>query len=231
MCYNKLHEVKNIMKILIDEKMKEKYTNVRLGCIRYTAQVKETNAELWDVIDNTVSPKLISHMETINVTEFKNIVSSRAAYKAFGKDPGRYRVSSEALYRRIKQGKGLYKINTVVDTNNLISLETGFSVGSYDIENIDDTITLKIGLEGETYKGIGKESVNIENLPVLTDKHGAFGSPTSDSTRAMITENSKEILTVIYDFSNDCDLEALLKKSSQYFGKFAWAKNIETFIV
>lgn len=122
-----------------------------LAVIRYTAQVNETNAELWDVIDNTVSPKLISQMETINVTEFKNIASSRAAYKAFGKDPGRYRVSSEALYRRIKQGKGLYKINTVVDTNNLISLETGFSVGSYDIENIDDTITLKTGLEGESY--------------------------------------------------------------------------------
>lgn len=219
------------MKILIDEKMKEKYPNVRLGCIRYTAQVNETNAQLWDVIDNSVSPKLISQMETTNVTEFKNIATSRAAYKAFGKDPGRYRVSSEALYRRIKQGKGLYKINTVVDTNNLISLETGFSVGSYDIENIDATITLKTGLEGESYKGIGKESVNIENLPVLTDKDGAFGSPTSDSTRAMITENSKEILTVIYDFSEDCDLEALLKKSAEYFAKFTSATNIETFVV
>ncbi|MGE4213877.1 MAG: B3/4 domain-containing protein [Anaerotignaceae bacterium] len=219
------------MKILIDEKMKQKYPNVRLGCIRYTAQVKETNAQLWDVIDHTVSPRLISEMETINVTEFKNIATSRAAYKAFGKDPGRYRVSSEALYRRIKQGKGLYKINTVVDTNNLISLETGFSVGSYDIENIDDTITLKTGLDGESYKGIGKESVNIENLPVLVDKDGAFGSPTSDSTRAMITENSKEILTVIYDFSTDYDLEGILKKSADYFAKFTSATNIETFIV
>lgn len=219
------------MKILIDENMKQKYPNTRLGCIRYTAQVEETNAELWDIIDNTVSPLLIAEMETKNVTEIKNIAESRAAYKIFGKDPGRYRVSSEALYRRIKQGKGLYKINTVVDTNNLISLETGFSVGSYDIENIDDTVTLKTGLEGESYKGIGKESVNIENLPVLTDKDGAFGSPTSDSTRAMITENSKEILTVIYDFSADCDLEAILKKSANYFAKFTAATNIETFIV
>jgi len=219
------------MKILIDDKMKQKYPHIRLGCIRYTAQVENTNASLWNIIDNTVSPALMAQMETTNVTEFKNIAASRAAYKAFGKDPGRYRVSSEALYRRIKQGKGLYKINTVVDTNNLISLETGFSVGSYDIENIDDTVILKTGIDGESYKGIGKDSVNIENLPVLTDENGAFGSPTSDSTRAMITENSKEILTVIYDFSADDDLDAILKKASDYFAKFTAATNIETFIV
>lgn len=219
------------MEITIDERMKQCYPHIRLGCIRYTAKVEETNADIWDIIENHISPMLLSSMETTNVTQFKNIASSRLAYKAFGKDPGRYRVSSEALYRRIKQGKGLYKINTVVDTNNLISLETGFSVGSYDIENIDDTISLKMGLPGETYKGIGKESVNIENLPVLADKNGAFGSPTSDSTRAMITTASKEILTVIYDFSPDEDLAALLKKSANYFAKFSSAKNFDTFIV
>ena len=60
------------------------------------------------------------------VNEIPNIKESRAAYKAFGKDPSRYRVSSEALIRRIGQGKGLYEVNTVVDVNNLISIESGF---------------------------------------------------------------------------------------------------------
>ena len=57
-----------------------------------------------------------------------------------GKEPSRYRVSSEALIRRILQGKGLYRINNVVDTNNLISIETGYSVGSYDLENLHGNI-------------------------------------------------------------------------------------------
>ena len=50
------------------------------------------------------------------------IRGSRAAYKAFGRNSGRYSVSSsEALLRRIRRGDDLYHINSVVDVNNLIS--------------------------------------------------------------------------------------------------------------
>ena len=63
---------------------------------------------------------------------------------------------------------------------------------------------------GETYKGIGKEEINIESLPVLADKKGAIGSSTSDSERAMITEAATEVLTLIYSFSDNDDLEKAL---------------------
>ena len=53
--------------------------------------------------------------------EIPGIKGSRAAYKAFGRNPGRYRVSSEALIRRVRRGDELYRINSVVDVNNLIS--------------------------------------------------------------------------------------------------------------
>ena len=43
------------------------------------------------------------------------IAATRAAYKALGKDPSRYRPSNEALVRRTLQGKSLYRINTLVD--------------------------------------------------------------------------------------------------------------------
>lgn len=100
------------------------------------------------------------------VNEIPNIKESRMAYKAFGKDPSRLRVSSEALIRRIRAwGKGLYEVNTVVDVNNLISIESGFSVGSYDTANIEEELVFRVGREGETYKGIGKEEINIESLP------------------------------------------------------------------
>ncbi len=219
------------MNIKIDSEMKAKHSKTRLGCIKYTTSVDDTNAELWNIIENEVIPDILKSMETTSINEFNNVAHSREAYKAFGKDPNRYRVSSEALYRRIKQGKGIYKINTVVDTNNLISIETGFSVGSYDLANVADEITLRIGSQGESYKGIGKDNVNVEHLPVLCDSKGPFGSPTSDSTRAMITSSSKEVLTVIYDFSSDSNIEKLLEDASQKFIKYAKAENIETFVI
>ena len=62
-----------------------------------------------------------THAETTLLAQIPNLDESRKAYKAFGKDPGRFRVSSEALYRRVRQGKDLYRINTVVDANNHVA--------------------------------------------------------------------------------------------------------------
>ena len=119
----------------------------------------------------------------------------------------------------------------MVDVNNLISIESGFSVGSYDTANIEDVLVFRTGRQGETYKGIGKENVNIENLPVLADEKGAIGSSTSDSERAMITENAKEVLTLIYSFSDNQDLEKALEYGKKYLEKYAGAVDVESWIV
>ncbi len=219
------------MEIRIDNTVKEKVESIRLGCLVYDAKVKEKNEEIWKKLEEEVFPSLISLMEEKSINEIENIGTSKKAYKALGKDPNRYRVSSEALYRRVKQGKGLYQINTVVDANNLISLETGFSAGSYDLGNVKGNIILRKGEEGETYKGIGKDDINIENLPVLTDDEGAFGSLTSDSVRAMVTLDSEKILTLVYCFSKNENLDEVLEKSAEYLKKYAGAENIEKFIV
>ena len=219
------------MKVTIDSSVKEKVESVRLGCLVYDVKVKEKSEDLWGKLENEIFPQLISVIEEKEINGVENISSSKKAYKSLGKDPNRYRVSSEALYRRIKQGKGLYQINTVVDTNNLISLETGFSVGSYDLKNVKGDIVLRKGADGETYKGIGKDDINIENLPVLADSEGAFGSPTSDSTKAMVTLDSEKILTLIYCFYKDENLEEILNKSKEYLEKYTGTENIEIFIV
>ena len=168
------------MEVLIDKQLKEE-CNVNLGCIFYKTNVIKTNKELWEYIEKEVINNVKEMFNLENLTEQINIKTSRKAYKALGKEPSRYRVSSEALIRRILQGKGLYRINNVVDTNNLISIETGYSVGSYDLENLHGNINFRIGNIGEKYQGIGKEMINIENLPVFADDFGAYGSPTSSS--------------------------------------------------
>lgn len=218
------------MEVLIDKQLKEK-CNVNLGCILYKTNVIKTNKELWEYIEKEVINNIKEMFTLENLTEQINIKTSRKAYKALGKEPSRYRVSSEALIRRILQGKGLYRINNVVDTNNLISIETGYSVGSYDLENLHGNINFRIGNIGEKYQGIGKEMINIENLPVFSDDFGAYGSPTSDSTRAMITEKSKDILTVLISFNGMEELEKTIDIAKKYLTKYADAEDIRSIIV
>ena len=120
-------------------------------------------------------------------------------------DPSKYRPSSEALLRRVVQGKGLYRVSNVVDIGNLGSIETGWPYGCYDRSKIQGPIVLRHGIAGERYEGIGKRTWHLEGRPVLADLEGPFGSPISDSTRSMITEAAREILIVIYAPSSASD--------------------------
>ena len=217
--------------LVIDSRMKELWPAVRVGCLQYQVQVEKKNPELWAYLKKEIYKKAKDAIFDYGVNEIPNIKESRAAYKAFGKDPSRYRVSSEALIRRIGQGKGLYEVNTVVDVNNLISIEFGFSAGSYDTARMGEDLVFRIGEAGETYKGIGKEEIKIDALPVLADEQGAIGSSTSDSERAMITEEAQEVLTLIYSFSDNQDLEKALESGKRYLEQYAKTSGIQSWIV
>lgn len=182
-------------------------------------------------MNNDILPKVREEIDGKEWSEIPDIRGSRAAYKAFGRNPGRYRVSSEALIRRVRRGDELYHINAVVDVNNLISIESGLSVGSYDLAKIHGTVILRKAENGEGYTGIGKDFLDMENMLVLADDEGIFGSSMSDSTRAMVTEESKDILVVIYCFENGIDLQALLNNAKAAFQRFANSQNIETRII
>lgn len=218
------------MKIInIDEKLLEVCPNIQLGCINYSVNVEKGNEELWNEINQQIS-YITKNLTMEDVYKQKNIEDSRNLYKSIGKDPYRYRVSSEALIRRIVQGKGLYKINNVVDANNLISIISKLSVGSYDTDKLGKNLVFRIGKKGESYKGIGKDIVNIENLPVFSDEFGAYGSPTSDSEKAMITNNTKNVLTVIIAFSDDSGMEQYMSEATKILEKYVGATNISTSI-
>lgn len=216
-------------KIKIDKELLDICPNIQLGCIQYTAKIEKDNKDLWKEISNEIK-NIEKEMKIEDIAKEKNISDSRDMYRRLGKDPHRYRVSSEALIRRIVQGKGLYKINNVVDCNNLISIVSKFSVGSYDIDKLGEELTFRIGKKGESYKGIGKDIINIENIPVFSDENGPYGSPTSDSEKAMITNKTNNILTILISFSDNSNLEENMDKAIDLLETYVEAKNIEKYI-
>ncbi|WP_296304625.1 phenylalanine--tRNA ligase beta subunit-related protein [uncultured Desulfovibrio sp.] len=210
--------------IHIDPALLERCPHTRLGCLAHMVTVEESREDLQTYLGGVIAPFLRHMLETTPLADIPNLRESRAAYKAFGKDPGRCRISSEALYRRIRQGKELYRINSIVDANNLASLETGFSIGSYDLNAISGDIVLRLGREGEAYAGIGKDSIDLCHLPLLADEQGPFGGATSDSTRAMITATTAACLTVIYGFSTLERLEEALALTAGHFAAYTQSR-------
>jgi len=130
--------------------------------------------------------------------EVPGTADARTLYKAMGLDPTKTRPSNEALLRRALKGEALYEINTLVDALNLSSLRYQLPFGLYDLAMISPPVTLRKGQPGEGYEGIRKGPVNAEGRPILADAVGAFGNPTSDSARTMITLETKTTLVVAY---------------------------------
>lgn len=215
----------------IDPSLYETYREIRLGCLEFHTEVKPSSDIFWKDMDEVILPEVRRNIEGKEWADIPGVRGSRLAYKAFGRNPGRYRVSSEALLRRVRRGEELYHISNVVDVNNLISVESGLSVGSYDLDCIDLPITFRKAGKGEGYNGIGKDFLDMENMLVLPDDKGIFGSSMSDSTRAMVKDTTSHVLLVIYCFEDGIDLDALLKKAEEALRKYCAVQKLYSFIL
>ena len=137
------------------------------------------------------------------------IAATRAAYKACGKDPSRYRPSAEALRRRAAKDSGLNFVNAAVDVINLLSLETGYSISAFDAECLRGPLVWDIGRAGEIIHSIGRGPLNAEGLPVIRDPDAIIGSPTSDSARTRITLETHSLLVTTADFDGRGHVDSL----------------------
>jgi len=156
----------------------------------------------------------------------------RRLFKSAGIDPSRYRPSGEALVRRILKGQGLYHINCIVDINNICSIESLFPLGAYDREHIIGDVNIRLGASDEVYRGIGKE-INIAGKLVSADSEGAFGSPIADSDRTKISEDTQEILVLLYapGSTEDGEIRNTLNRFADLAGEYAGAQTGNSGIV
>ena len=184
------------MKISIDEQLLAVAPKLALGLVTATVQVTDHDPALWKEIAK-LTAKVRADLVTEQVKDLPTVAGLREMYRRLGANPNRYRGSAEALLRRVTQGKDLYRVNTVVDINNLTSLSVRHPVGTYDLDCLSGPVTFRPGLPEEFYAGIGKGKIRLRGTPVFVDEQGPFGSPTSDSQRAMIRSTTTRIATVI----------------------------------
>lgn len=210
--------------ITINSEIREKCPKLLLNALQCQISFSQKNDMLWLYIEKSLTD-IRNTMKIDDITKISAIKKAREAYRALGKDPSRYRVSAEALLRRILQGKGLYNVNNVIDILNIISIKSGISIGGYDADCIEGAITFSIANEEEKYNAIGRGVLNIGNIPVLRDSIGSFGSPTSDSERTCITNKAKNFLMVFFNFEGTEDVREWLIESKNLLTEYAEAKD------
>lgn len=204
---------------------------MKIGLIKANVVNSATSDELWnEIIDE--AEKIKNTYELLAINKRPAVAAARKLYKSLGKDPGRYRVSSEALCRRIIRGVGLYRLTALIDVVNLVSIKSGYSISGLDLDKIaGDTLTLGVGLAGEVYNGIGRGALNIENMPVYRDAIGGIATPTSDEERTKFTLDTHTAQININGFGPEMDMDEAVAYMTYLLKKYAQASNIETTVL
>lgn len=219
------------MKVLVSEEIESVCPGFVGAAVSTEVVNTKYNEDLWKEIEEW-GTKYRSGYTTETIKHISGIEATRRVYRACGKDPSRYRPASEALIRRMLQGKALYQIDTLVDLVNLASIAYGYSIGGFDADKfVGDTLTLGVGREGEPYEGIGRGMLNIAGLPVYRDAAGGVGTPTSDNERTKMEMSTKNVLVLINGYDgNEDNVRANAEFLVRLFEKYAQGKNCSYFV-
>ena len=202
-----------IMKVIVSQEIEQVCPEFVGACVEARVVNTPYCEALWKEIE-AFCIRFREELTTESLKEITSIAATRRVYKACGKDPSRYRPASEALIRRVLQGKELYRLNTLVDLVNLASIAFGYSIGGFDADRfVGDTLTLGIGREGEPYEVIGRGMINIQGLPVYRDAVGGVGTPTSDNERTKITDDTSHLVVLINGYDGN---EQRVRENAEY---------------
>lgn len=214
------------MNISIEDTVRRAAPGLKVVALEADVTNPETSPELWRLIERAAADiAAVTDMGDIN--KRPGIRATREAYKALGKEPNRYRPSAEALCRRVVKGLGLYRIDTLVDLINLVSLQSGYSIGGFDLDKIEgDSLSLGVGREGEPFEAIGRGQLNIASMPVYRDSVGGIGTPTSDNERTKLTSETRRLLMCVNIYGEEMPVDETVNLITDLLGRFASATNI-----
>ncbi len=211
------------MKIEVSTKIREACPQLALAVITCEVTNSATSDDFWNEMEAEIGHFKSSFLlEQIN--KRPEIASTRKIYKTLGKDPNRYRPSAEALCRRIVRDIPIYRVSTLVDIINLVSIRSGFSIGGFDMDKIQGDIELGVGTSNDEFEAIGRGLLNVEGLPLYRDSAGGIGTPTSDNERTKISINTTRLFLIINGFSGKPGLQEAVKHSIELLGKYAKLK-------
>jgi DNA/RNA-binding domain of Phe-tRNA-synthetase-like protein len=208
------------MNIEISNRIREACPHLALAIITCEVTNPETSAALWGELEDEIQRFRETYaLEDIN--KRPTIAATRSISKSLGKDPNRYRPSAEALCRRIIRDIPIYKVSTLVDVINLVSIRSGFSIGGFDADLIQGDVKLDAGTVSDDFEAIGRGKLNVEGLPLYKDQVGGIGTPTSDNERTKLSPDTTQLLVVINGYSGEYGLLEAANHCIQLLKKYA----------
>lgn len=142
---------------------------------------------------------------------------------------------AESLFQLIKRNGRLPNINTVVDSYNLVSVETLLSIGAHDIDKIKGNLVFKITDGSESYIPLGSnkpEKVNSGEYACMDEEKIICRMDVKQCEQTKITKGTKSFIVYIQGNKNT-DFDYLVKaldKICKYITSFCGATLVKKMV-
>jgi len=94
---------------------------------------------------------VLAKISDMPLSEIPSLAAWRAAFRAFGVDPTRYRSAAESLLRRLTKKGDIPSISALVDLCNLVSIRYALPVAAFDARALSGAVTVRFATGGESF--------------------------------------------------------------------------------
>jgi DNA/RNA-binding domain of Phe-tRNA-synthetase-like protein len=133
-------------------------------------------------------------------SDMPEIAAWREAFSKMGMKPTQYRCASEALLRRYRKERNMPSFHPLVDYLNFVSMAYAIPIAAYDVEKINDGITVRPADGSETYVTFQGETEHpAPGETIFADREGNAHSRRwthRQSARSVVTPQTDRVLIV-----------------------------------
>jgi DNA/RNA-binding domain of Phe-tRNA-synthetase-like protein len=178
------------VRLTLDPGLREAFPGLDAYLVQVGGLHVRDRDERLDAFVSVLVQEFREHLQLKTLKDEPALRSYRDFYWRVGIDPTKIRPASEALLRRVLQGKELPRINTLVDAYNLASMKTRLAIAAFDAANTHGDLRMRPAQQGESFLGIGMEMPMIlKGVEVVCeDAQGLVAIyPYRDSHRTRVT--------------------------------------------
>ena len=220
------------MRLTVDHAIRSEYQG--LAAILFAIQGVRVEKSL-DDLEHFKSEALQRFRSTLSLETLKDVPALRA-YRDFfwrvGIDPTKTRPASEALLRRVLQGKDIPRINTLVDAYNIASMETHVPLAVFDAAKVQGDMVMRMAVAGEKFHGIGmtaEETLTGKEVVVQDDQMLIAIYPYRDADFSKVMTETTDVSIMVCGVPGIelSRLDEARKLSADYITRFCGGKVTE----
>ena len=208
------------MKLTIDKKLRSDYPELNvLLCSISGVTVKRFDESL-ESFKGEVFRRVKLRYRLESLKDGPVFRAYRDFFWRIGVDPTKIRPAAEALIRRLLLGKPIPTINTLVDSYNLASMETGIAIAAFDGNKISGNLLMRYARPGELFQGIGmKHPIQLKGVEVVVSDEEKLVAiyPYRDADSSKITESTRDVILMICGVPGIDETELLKARDTTLF--------------